>query len=564
MALQILLAHPDATDPYRTSARVLVCAPSNGAADVILERLAKYGRLASFREQMGWAGDGSLDESGNDDGEGPGVSRSWLHRFNSTRRTLASFGAHLHRHACIFDGSFAFHLPGYYRSVPVLISTCVTALDLVACGGLPLDGGVPRGYFTHILIDEASQGLEPELLIPLTLGRKPSEGGSVVVLVGDHRQLGPTVRAPALRRPLNSLGLDQSLLERLMSAFEGDGNFGFEPSSLGKERSLAAFDSVSLGSGVSMGGDGTFGCEPSTNLEWPFEEMVCAVDAQCTMLRRNYRSHPALLELPSKLFYENSLIFSANETESRSLEKWSELGAPGTPLLFYGLVGQQLNEVDSPSFFNPTEAAMVVNLINKMLGDKSLDLSTNDFGVITIYRKQVLKLRRLLRDNGLGAVRVGSVDDYQGQEEKVVIISTVLSHREAAERVSSGGLVDSLVASPQRFNVAITRAKSLLVIVGNPHALAVDPSWRSLLAHALERGCYRGVPFSLTEGRGGRGERGARAENDEGGDDEGEEEDAEAMLSRLAESALGGAYGARGGELDHLDLSFDLEWRLMI
>ncbi|KAJ1623828.1 hypothetical protein T492DRAFT_284958 [Pavlovales sp. CCMP2436] len=116
----------------------------------------------------------------------------------------------------------------------------------------------------------------------------------------------------------------------------------------------------------------------------------------------------------------------------------------------------------------------------------------------------------------------------------------------------------------QRFNVAITRAKSLLVIVGNPHALAVDPSWRSLLAHALERGCYRGVPFSLTEGRGGRGERGARAENDEGGDDEGEEEDAEAMLSRLAESALGGAYGARGGELDHLDLSFDLEWRLMI
>ncbi|KAJ1623829.1 hypothetical protein T492DRAFT_845194 [Pavlovales sp. CCMP2436] len=101
MALQILLAHPDATDPYRTSARVLVCAPSNGAADVILERLANvlvfapsngaanvileqlakygrltcfreqtgYGRLASFREQMGWAGDGSLDESGNDDGE---------------------------------------------------------------------------------------------------------------------------------------------------------------------------------------------------------------------------------------------------------------------------------------------------------------------------------------------------------------------------------------------------------------------------------------------------------------------------------------------------------------
>ena len=90
-------------------------------------------------------------------------------------------------------------------------------------------------------------------------------------------------------------------------------------------------------------------------------------------------------------------------------------------------------------------------------------------------------MRQLLRSLGLGAVRVGSVDDYQGQEETIIIISTVLASY--GDRSSLGRLASphSLMSSPQRFNVAITRARALLVVArerrGSTHhsLLVVEP-----------------------------------------------------------------------------------------
>ena len=116
-------------------------------------------------------------------------------------------------------------------------------------------------------------------------------------------------------------------------------------------------------------------------------------------------------------------------------------------------------------------------------------LSTNDIGVIAGYRKQVTTIRLLLRTHGLQNIRVGSVDDYQGQEERVILISTVVSRQH--------WLHDSnpcnLLSSPPRFNVAITRAKALLCIVGNPHILWEDPCWKALLQFCVRHQCYRGV-----------------------------------------------------------------------
>ena len=109
--------------------------------------------------------------------------------------------------------------------------------------------------------------------------------------------------------------------------------------------------------------------------------------------------------------------------------------------------------------------------------------------VVTLFRKQVLKIRQLLRKIGLGAVRVGTVDDYQGQEEKVVIISTVLSH--------SHPHAPALFSSAKRFNVAITRAMALLIVVANPLALYDDTTWRPLLKYATDKGAYRGCAHPL-------------------------------------------------------------------
>ena len=51
------------------------------------------------------------------------------------------------------------------------------------------------------------------------------------------------------------------------------------------------------------------------------------------------------------------------------------------------------------------------------------------------------------------------------------------------------------LSNPKRFNVAITRAKALLIIVGNPHILSQDKDWAALLAFAREKGSYTGCPY---------------------------------------------------------------------
>lgn len=127
---------------------------------------------------------------------------------------------------------------------------------------------------------------------------------------------------------------------------------------------------------------------------------------------------------------------------------------------------------------------------------------------------QVQKIRLLLRQRGLGAVRVGTVDDYQGQEERIILISTTLSKPESlppplpdvsaiqqqhlqhsmlgGSQAGSWGLVGGISdvgfwRNPKRFNVAITRAKALLVVVGSPRVLAADDNWRQLLRHCVAR-----------------------------------------------------------------------------
>lgn len=98
----------------------------------------------------------------------------------------------------------------------------------------------------------------------------------------------------------------------------------------------------------------------------------------------------------------------------------------------------------------------------------------------------------------------------QGQEERIIFISTTLSKPESlppplpdvsvieqqqhGQRSSNGswGLVGGVSdvgfwRNPKRFNVAITRAKALLVVVGSPRVLAADDNWRQLLRHCIAR-----------------------------------------------------------------------------
>lgn len=152
--------------------RILACAPSNSAADLLAQKLADRGSQVIFR-------------------------------LNSLTRKLSDLPKNLHSLSCI-NGNEVFAVPpaeelAKYR---VVVATCISS-------GVPAGLGFARGHFTHIFVDEAGQGKEPELMVPI---KSMASERTNIVLAGDNQQLGPIVQSQLA----GGLGLKTSFLGRLM------------------------------------------------------------------------------------------------------------------------------------------------------------------------------------------------------------------------------------------------------------------------------------------------------------------------------------------------------------
>ena len=108
-------------------------------------------------------------------------------------------------------------------------------------------------------------------------------------------------------------------------------------------------------------------------------------------------------------------------------------------------------------------------------------------GIISPYKSQVRHIRRALGKikhklclSGENDIEINTVDAYQGREKDIIIISTVRSH----------GL--GFLRDYRRMNVAITRAKHFLFIVGNKRCLSQDPNWNAL----IQNGCQKTYTFT--------------------------------------------------------------------
>eukprot|EP00731_Ephydatia_muelleri_P022834 Em0015g417a len=295
------------------------------------------------------------------------------------------------------------------KSSRIVICTCSTAAILRAF----------KIKFSYVFVDEGGQALEPECLIPVSL---LDEGCGQLVLAGDPLQLGPVVFCSLA----SDNGLSISMLERLMGR------------DLYK-RNTTAFAATGN-----------------------YDSMVV------TKLVENYRSHGALLKLYSDQFYDGELMERADHEITHRLCTWECLPTKEVPLIFHGIQGKEFRERGSPSWFNPFEAEQVL-IYTKALVQKRLVLET-DIGIISPYNKQVEKIRFLLDRERLRDVKVGSVEEFQGRENLVIIISTVRSSDDIF--IEDMRKQVGFVSNPKRFNVAISRAQALLIVVGNPHLLA--------------------------------------------------------------------------------------------
>ena len=107
------------------------------------------------------------------------------------------------------------------------------------------------------------------------------------------------------------------------------------------------------------------------------------------------------------------------------------------------------------------------------------------------------KIKQCFSKQGLKGIDIGSVEQFQGREKKVIIISSVRSTKDHLSFDFKYNL--GFLSNPKRFNVAVTRAKALLIIVGNPYVLGEDKHWGDLLKFCKENGGYTGCKHVKVE-----------------------------------------------------------------
>ena len=277
----------------------------------------------------------------------------------------------------------------------ILDKAQVICCTCIGSGNEILDGR----RFPQVLIDESTQATEPAALVPLVRGARQ------VVLVGDHKQLPPTVLS--FRAEEN--GLKRSLFERLI-------DLGIEP----------------------------------------------------LLLTTQYRMHPAISKFPNQQFYSNKLIDGVNSKERPAPAGllWPDWE---NPVAFVPINGGETVSPDGTSRENPLEVSWVLKILEDLL--EAGELTQKDIGIITPYAGQVRAIRNSMSEQ-LDDVEVRTVDGYQGREKEVIIFSCVRSNPEK----NVGFLSES-----RRLNVALTRAKRGLIVIGDPDTLRSDKNWKAWL-----------------------------------------------------------------------------------
>jgi superfamily I DNA and/or RNA helicase len=206
------------------------------------------------------------------------------------------------------------------------------------------------------------------------------------------------------------------------------------------------------------------------------------------MLEVQYRMHKAIMQFANQQFYKNHLQ-AAESVADKHLSN-----EPDNPLLYQpfewidtaGCGYLEVQDDETDSLKNPEEAELLLVHLQLLWNNLPLDLQQNtDFsiGIISPYKAQVKLLAELVRKLDVGSrVSVNTVDGFQGQERNVIYISMVRSN-DAGE---IGFLKDT-----RRMNVAMTRAKQKLVMVGDSSTLSSFAFYEELLRYVEQIEAYR-------------------------------------------------------------------------
>jgi DNA replication ATP-dependent helicase Dna2 len=292
------------------------------------------------------------------------------------------------------------------RDAPVVAGTTAT------CGSRVMR----EQAFDVAVVDEAAQLTEPGTLAATTLADR-------FVLVGDHHQLPPVVRAD---EPEHDAGVDAD------TDTDPDGP---EP-----------------------------GARLSASL---FERLIEQYPDASVLLDRQYRMAQRIQAFASREFYDGQLRPATAEVASQSVGDLPGVDPDRLPADLRSRVTFRDPDGHADGNTNPREAAAVGDVVEAYL---AAGVAPEDVGVIAPFRAQVAETGKHVPDD----VTVDTVDRFQGSSTEVVVVSFV----------ATGDLSSPVFEDYRRVNVALTRAKKALVLVGDAEALSTDETYRRMVEWA--------------------------------------------------------------------------------
>ncbi len=217
-------------------------------------------------------------------------------------------------------------------------------------------------------------------------------------------------------------------------------------------------------------------------------------------LLRSHRMHSALLRFPSEHVYEGRLSSAVPDSDRNSILSKLQFPVPTHPLAFLHVCGTAVRP-SGFSWHNPAEADVVADFMAHLLHQ---GCAPTDLGILTFCDAQRCLLNHVLTQRNLPmeSLTVSNVDGFQGKERRVIILSCVRSstaYHDGKFNRDDARATLGFICSLQRSNVALTRCREALFIVGNAYALDGDGNiWSPLLRFYDLQGYFLWPPFSFT------------------------------------------------------------------
>jgi DNA replication ATP-dependent helicase Dna2 len=308
-----------------------------------------------------------------------------------------------------------------WQQTPIVAATCLGVNHAI----------FQKRAFDYCIVDEASQ-----ITLPICLG--PIRMARTFVLVGDHNQLPPLVQNEEARLG----GLDVSLF-KLLSDTHPDSVVNLE------HQYRMCEDIMSLSNTLIYHG-----------------RLKCGTEA----LRHNKLAIPNMTALSHHHFDASSFLSHSHNSGQKSFCISANSGScwlrdlldPEARVRFVNTdaLPSSREEAKGHRIVNPCEARVVTQLVDALL---TVGVPASEIGVMTHYRSQLAQLRHGLRGHGDGAIEMHTADRFQGRDKDVVVLSLVRSN-EACN-------IGDLLKDWRRINVAFTRAKTKLLVVGSRETL---------------------------------------------------------------------------------------------